>query len=621
MSACVAVLVAAVGLGPAAHAVPSVVVPTVSGPVTGPGEPWGAVSDSGASRGYSQREYFLSGTATSYRATGPWDASGVWGAAPDATAPYTTRVLVRAPSDPARFNGTVVVEWLNVSAGFETAPDFLYNAEEMLRRGYAWVGVSAQLAGISGTGAYGTLGIPPLKGYNPARYAALDHPGDAYSYDIFTQVAGALHVTGGAGDLLPGFPAARRLIADGESQSAFRLTTYVNAIQPLAGAYDGFLIHSRFGGAAPLGAGLTDVVPVAHVRTDLTAPVLVAESETDVPYHLPARQDDSASYRLWEMPGTAHADAFAGASALGCVKPVNDGPQRYVMRAALRALDGWVAGAGAPPSMSRVATTAAGVITRDAHGNALGGIRTPQLDVPTATLTGDGNTGAGNFCFLTGTTTPLSADTLRALYPTHAAYVSAFDAAADAAVSTGAVLADDRAAMHGEADAADVPPAFGTGPVLTDITIQAAVHPGPLSMTQTDAGITLSPITINGTAQTMTGKLNPVSVADFRGSVLGWSLTGQLTDFRSDTGGLIPRRAFSWTPRCAVTDPDSPSRPQAGAQADFGGAAGMTLCAQPTATGVQVTGGAFQADADVKLAAPAYPLAGTYTATLTLSLS
>ncbi|MDI2124885.1 WxL domain-containing protein [Yinghuangia seranimata] len=146
------------------------------------------------------------------------------------------------------------------------------------------------------------------------------------------------------------------------------------------------------------------------------------------------------------------------------------------------------------------------------------------------------------------------------------------------------------------------------------------IKPGVLNMTQTTPGITLSEITLNGTAQTMNGKLNQVAVVDFRGSTLGWSLTGQITDFTSNTGGTLTKDKFSWTPKCQVTDPDSPSAVTAGAAADFGATASK-LCTQAASTDNTVTGGQFTADADVKLAVPKYVLAGNYSATLTLSLS
>src|SRR5206468_2817258 len=52
--------------------------------------------------GYVQHEYAASGTATSYTATAPLSSDGLWSFAPDARAPYRTRILVRRPADPAR---------------------------------------------------------------------------------------------------------------------------------------------------------------------------------------------------------------------------------------------------------------------------------------------------------------------------------------------------------------------------------------------------------------------------------------------------------------------------------------------------------------------------------------
>ena len=78
-------------------------------------------------------------------------------------------------------------------------------------------------------------------------------------------------------------------------------------------------------------------------------------------------------------------------------------------------------------------------INRDAHGNALGGVRTPLVDVPIADLRGDGN-GDSSQCFLSGSTVPFDAATITALYPTHADYVSRFDNATPAAVKAGFIL-------------------------------------------------------------------------------------------------------------------------------------------------------------------------------------
>ena len=89
----------------------------------------------------------------------------------------------------------------------------------------------------------------------------------------------------------------RHIIAIGESQSAGRLVTYIDAVHPLVHVYDGFLVHSRSGGAP--------------IRDDVGVPVLVFQTETDVSFsNGTARQPDTSTYRLWEVAGTAHYDFY-----------------------------------------------------------------------------------------------------------------------------------------------------------------------------------------------------------------------------------------------------------------------------------------------------------------------
>src|SRR5580698_2731033 len=251
--------------------------PEVIGPVTGGthGRPFTSSPVPLGLAGYTEQEFFLKGTATGYAPVGTWGSDGRWAARPAETAPYETRILVRRPADPARFNGTVVVEWLNVSFNVDIDPDFLYESQELLREGYAWVGVSAQQAGVEGP-----LG---LKNWDPARYGALSHPGDTFSYSIFAQAAKALLHPRGPRPLGPLRP--RVLIADGESQSASRMVTYANAIQPLTRLFDGFLIHSRGAAGAPVSQAPQAAPPapaVARIRTDIGVPVLTVETQTDI---------------------------------------------------------------------------------------------------------------------------------------------------------------------------------------------------------------------------------------------------------------------------------------------------------------------------------------------------
>jgi hypothetical protein len=109
-----------------------------------------------------------------------------------------------------------------------------------------------------------------------------------------------------------------------------------------------------------------------------------------------------------------------------------------VANAAVFSLNRWVQTGTPPPRAPRLDAQPGPPVTlaRDAHGNALGGIRTPLVDVPIATLRGDGNNG-GTFCNLFGSTVPFSAATLASLYPTHADYVAKFDAAAERTLRAG----------------------------------------------------------------------------------------------------------------------------------------------------------------------------------------
>jgi hypothetical protein len=127
-------------------------VAVLTGPVTGGdhGQPFSAMTPADLAREAAYGvEFFFAGTATAFKPTSPPGNDGAWTVAPDTTAPYKVRMLVRRPSDPKTFNGIVVVEWLNVTALVEGAADFMQMQEELLRNGYAWVGVGAQAAGVN----------------------------------------------------------------------------------------------------------------------------------------------------------------------------------------------------------------------------------------------------------------------------------------------------------------------------------------------------------------------------------------------------------------------------------------------------------------------------------------
>ena len=476
-------LCAAAGMALAASAAPAAAQSAKAEITAVPGKPNLLIANYDlAGLGYQVSEAFVTGTATSYQLPGAPSADGVWNAAPAATAPFKTRVVVIRPTDPAKFNGTVAVEWLNVTAGQDAAADWMVAHREMIRKGYAYVGVTAQKVGIDGGGIMnqGTA----LRKADPARYGTLSHPGDAGSYDIFSQVGRTLK-SANSGGLLGGLR-PRRVIGIGESQSAAYLTTYVNAVDRLARVYDGFFIHSRFGSGSSLsgvpmggggGAGAVVVPPHVRFRPDLRVPVLTLITETDLlgarlsGYHGSRRPDD-ARLRVWELAGAAHADnyMFGGAfidsgkqgsavlakvfqsSKQGPMGPeavaLNPGmPHHYVTQAALAALEGWVRTGRAPASTPQMQLASGGAepaLVRNAQGIAQGGVRTPWTDVPTVRLSGKGDP-KSFIGMLAGSGEPLTKAELAKLYPGgKAEYLRRFTAALDAAIRAGHVLQADR---------------------------------------------------------------------------------------------------------------------------------------------------------------------------------
>src|SRR3954469_22292088 len=140
-----------------------------------------------------------------------------------------TTTLVRRPVDPAKFNGVVLVEWVNVTSGYGIDLHWQYSREYLTREGYIHVAVQAQRVGVHQP----TSG---LRDWSPTRYSTLDVTDggtitdDSLSYDIFSQVVQALKGPNKAkilGTLQP-----RAVFAVGQSQSASRLTLYYNSVQP-----------------------------------------------------------------------------------------------------------------------------------------------------------------------------------------------------------------------------------------------------------------------------------------------------------------------------------------------------------------------------------------------------
>jgi hypothetical protein len=494
--------------------------PTVVGPIAAkvaPGDtshdyPFLTTAEDLSEYGYVEEEFFIEGTASNYVTP-----EGQTGTLLSSGHPYRTRVIVRRPTSARDFNGTVLLEWQNVSAGYDIDAHWGVSWPHFVNQGYAWVGVSAQRVGVHG--AAGTPGAPPppppppapagapapvapgptaappgptaappaaapaapppvnngLVAWSPRRYGSLDVTAggtvldDSLSYDIFSQAAQAIRNPTGVSML--GRLRPELIIAMGASQSAGRLSIYHNSIHPLHGAVDAFYL----------------LVGGAGLRTDLPVKVFQYLSETDLGRGPTRRIADSEVFRSWEIAGSAHSSYYSDLYRAPLVDrdfqtdpwpadcdlpPYSRVRGYYVINAQYDLLVRWLTTGEAPPVAPKIEFTTGEmpVIARDERGIALGGIRLPEVEAPIA-LNSGANSGA-TFCNLYGTNQPFDAATLNALYPEHSDYVRAVRDSARENRELGYIGRDAAWEYVWDAVQSDVPPAQAEVAPSPDATLQ-----------------------------------------------------------------------------------------------------------------------------------------------------
>jgi hypothetical protein len=422
--------------------------------------------------------------------------------------PYKTRIVVRRPASAAAFGGDVVIESMNSTAGFDTGPSWLPSAEYFAREGIVYIGVTTS----------GNQALPFLKngcgGISPpcgTRYATLLMTDNGQEYELINQLATALK--SGDPDQIPlpaGFGPVQHVFLTGQSQQGGSVITHASqfhfpgidgyffmgasSARAIRGGFTNFGdATSRTCGTAGALAHPNCVAPLAglevRVRTDLPVPVYRGSSETDIGSGATRQDDidtsDYASFRLIEVPGTAHNLVHETALPIPglppgftigdlCLNPpytLADGPifGSHVWNAMWENLRIQVTQGVLPPYAPRVEIVG-GVIQRDAFQNALGGVRLPEFDVPTNSYFSPNNTGKPSCaapgappfpdcnpsfiaplgslaCFLSGSLAPLSQATLDQLYPNHGRYVNQIAQRTNALVGMRFLLSED-AELH-----------------------------------------------------------------------------------------------------------------------------------------------------------------------------
>lgn len=460
--------------------------------------------------GYVEEEFFLAGQASVYE----WE--GTDGRVKVVAGPgkYTNRILVRRPKDPARFGGNIEVNLLNATTLVDRGSPLDF--ERMAAEGNVWIGITTKSLTVATLKKFDPQRYAPLDWSNPAPEAQrCQDPSiiplyttgnvnlrmmplmmrdttqeDGLVWDMIGQIA-LLLKSDGRDAVLPGF-AKPRLFMTGISQSALMINTWVAAFHDRYRTAGG---EPAFNGYMPIvGANM---LRLAQCSTDVLAedprnkaplldvPIVKIYSEAEMNYGRYTRRPNEikgkAGVVTYEVAGAPHARGDLPGKALKMVgvpsaedvakslaglpdmprPPLpagllpNDFPWASALRGALFNLEQWANKGIAPPQTQAIELDASRKVVRDADGNARGGLRLPEIDVPTARYVGA--LSESGLTSIMGGKEPFGREKLKSLYGDHRKYVAKYDAATGAALKARLILSGDAADMRSAARAADVP--------------------------------------------------------------------------------------------------------------------------------------------------------------------
>jgi len=371
-------------------------IPTVEGPITGPGEMHPGLREGPEGTNlpdfdYVAEEYFVSGTA--------------------AGLPYKTRILIRKPRDARKFSGYVVGEPTHRGGNALICQFARYGIG---KRGHACMTVAARTINMNNPATAGA----GLKEFNAARYGGLSVT-NAQTNEIIAQV-GRLMRSNLSGGPMGNAYNVRRIIISGTSDASQATRDYmpghVAFRMPDGGPiYEGFFLTSTLG-AAPV-----TIVDVPTIQMPSQSEVNGTDNYRRPDSDLPGNQ-----FRIYEVAGMSHNDARENPAFPGCTNPLSHFPHGALTFMGLQHLLDWVGRGRVPPRADYMEVvndeTPQRRVALDEFGNAKGGVRSTYLDVPVGTYTIP-NSGPG-LCSQTGYFTPFTDARLNELYRNQLDYLS-----------------------------------------------------------------------------------------------------------------------------------------------------------------------------------------------------
>jgi len=433
-----------------ASAAPPPLPAAVTNPPAGKGVAHAATGVDLAPLGYVEEEYLVSGEANVYA----YNSAGAV-VVKTANVDYTTRILVRRPTNPKRFSGTVRVETMHPQYG----ADFVWPrvVDYVVARGDAMVSISMRRGEASG--------IESMQRFDPVRYASINFKEDGLNWDVIAQV-GRLLKSRTAANPLNGY-GVTRLTAQGWSGGGALLLIFIS---------DGFHDRWRMPDGRPIFDAYFVGEPSGYPRINSTAqavpntdprqkvrpidvPAISLHTRPQEPYRRrPDGNRPGDRYRVYEVAGASHNNRRlpiiykqppGGLGKGGCVAELSWFPLHHYFKMTLARLDAWTLRRVAPPPSQRMQLKPDGTPMLDANGNPVGGVRSTYLDVPIARYFT--NSGSGASCNQDGAQEAIPVDKLIARYRNHGGYVGSVNRRATELERAGWLLPADAREVRMEA--------------------------------------------------------------------------------------------------------------------------------------------------------------------------
>ncbi|VEI12776.1 alpha/beta hydrolase domain-containing protein [Trueperella bialowiezensis] len=456
-------------------------VPEVDGPipVTATSHPFCSMAHAKqpldlAAAGYTEEEYFISGTANVYEGQSEL-------AVKYREQPYTTRIMVRKPAA-EKFSGRVYIDIYNASNGYDIEDVWRRSYEYYMAGGHVYVGVTAK-----------PINVVSLKKFDPERYASLRWDGqkpaplpkkvnplksikgmeEGLVWDILSQLG--YMVKGNRASFLADYDVTE-LYLTGQSQSGVYLNTYAYFFHRyVRDIYDGFLTVVGAGRMRDLRQN-ERLITLAGIRDQLIAdsevPFILVSAHGDINLFrskleiLRELGADRSKIRHYEMASAPHTDPTSPlipdnreVEKTGNRPRLLDGDYdfevnsiklAYYVNAALEHLHEWAVNGVEPPASLLIERDDDGDPLSDEHGNGVGGLRSPYVDVPIATYRPNEETKLSKIGFelgVNGSMEYFDGPTLAKLYASKDDYLTRFAAAVDQQVADGWLLPADAQRM------------------------------------------------------------------------------------------------------------------------------------------------------------------------------